>query len=166
MDSNKKASENLERMFSTNEYGAGDIRDQHGILSQLFRRLLFQSRFNKRNWARYLNDYIRAIGVSEASFRIRTNEKGNLTKALSNKYMTIRTFIKAMKFAKVRKFKLIIEAELENGKIVRAESNEVEFMDILPSDPIDGCEEEDEAESPDLAITSEDDPDYKPIPRS
>lgn len=126
MSNKRKPHTAMEKLFKQEDYGADDIRDHNGILAQLFRRCLRVANFNRRNWPRYLNDYINSTSDSRVSFRTRTNDKSNLTKALCNPYMTIRSFIRAMAFLKVRRFRITLSATLENGEEIVVSSDIVE----------------------------------------
>lgn len=134
-----------DQLFNDPHHGAYRIRNSVGILAQLYRLIIAEIGIDKRTWERYLNDYIRRF-AREHPDRSPNAERGNVRKALTKPWMSWKTLLRALIFAKFKHVRIIIEGELESGRVIRVESQRIDLSDpIAPmtegeSDEVDATE--------------------------
>lgn len=97
--------------------GVGNTSGISGVLSQLFRQMVWDMNVSGSKWSEYLNQYAKGEAVHHQNKRDIASIRGNLNKEFSRINMTWKVFCKAMMFLRVRRFKIIILAEMETGEV-------------------------------------------------
>ena len=92
----------------------------------LFRAMLRDRNIKGSVWGKLMFDYLTnpANGIPDNT-RDRTSMRGNLNKEFSRNEMTLKVFIKSLRFQKIARFKLIIEVEDEEGKTSKHETGTI-----------------------------------------
>lgn len=126
---NEKPTDLLRKMLASPDCRASDIRDPNEILGQLARRVFAANPPTQQQWRANMADYVRRMMETDPSFTTPSSERGNLNRAFTNPYLTIRSFIRAMDFHKIRNFRLELIAEDRNGKIIHVSSDTVRFTE-------------------------------------
>lgn len=108
-------------MYDQTQRNLGYISgDADGVLTRLFRNMCYDltnnQYFTVSAWNRMLNKYLDDVEKTNPDIN-RQNERGNFHKALNAPRMTWKTFFKALKFLGIVKFRIIIEAQREDGSL-------------------------------------------------
>jgi len=127
-----KPSEVLEQILSSPDCEAGKIRDCDEVLTQIFRRLLVLRRPKRKTWRQMLVSYVKRMIAAGQQMKSPSSERGNLSKAFTSPYITIRTFNRGMQFLEIPEYRLILEAKDKEGKFVRVESDLIQFSAPTP----------------------------------
>jgi hypothetical protein len=92
----------------------------NGVLSRLWRQMLFDLDITLPKFGAYLQAYILdpRNGVPN-NRKDQISMRGNLTKEFTRSQMTWKVFCKALRFLNIVKIELIIKAHHHNGKITR-----------------------------------------------
>lgn len=166
----KRKDRQLKNQLDGKKFGVGQPSGVTGILVRLFRTMLNDLGINGIKWNRLMEEYLRIELIEvekkrrqkkglpplvlgehfEINRRDRTSVRGNVNKEFNRKIMTWKVFCKAMRFFKLRRFKIIILAEHENGRITE-HSTIVTFADATqeiesPDDPAEAGDHEDPIE--------------------
>lgn len=129
----EKPSEVLNQILTSPDCEASKIRDCDEVLTQIFRRLLVLRRPRSNStWRRMLVNYVKRMIAAGQQMKSPSSERGNLSKAFTSPYITIRTFNRAMQFLEMSEYKLILEAKDKNGKPLRVESDLIKFSVPTP----------------------------------
>lgn len=115
----RKFGKRLYQMTNQHDHGVGRHSGIRGVLYEVFCDMLVSLNMDVMRWSYLLNDYVRKQAPHFQNRRDMTSLRGNLNKEFTRKTMTWKVFCKALMFLQVVRFKLIIEAEYSNGKIVR-----------------------------------------------
>lgn len=97
--------------------GVGHASGIAGVLSGLFQKILIEREIKPAKWDSLINDYAKAEVSHRDNRRDMASIRGNLNKEFLRPTMTWKVFCKAMMFLHVRRFKIIILAEHEDGKV-------------------------------------------------
>lgn len=96
------------------------ISKAKGVLSRLFRIILYQNNVRSTQWEmlmdRLLSDPRNPIPKNAKD---RSSQKGNLNKALRGDKMTWKTFERGLRFLGIRSIRFIIEPTWANGRTTR-----------------------------------------------
>ena len=128
----EKPSEVLDQILASPDCEASKIRDCDEALTQLFRRLLVLRRPKRKTWRQMLVSYVKRLIAAGHQMKSPSSERGNLSKAFTAPYITIRTFNRGMQFLEMSEYKLILEAKDKEGKPVRVETDLIRFSSPTP----------------------------------
>jgi hypothetical protein len=88
----------------------------NGILSRLFRIVVTDLNVSTRDWHNYMMDYLNdPINQIPMSGKERSTARGNLNKQLQKDPMSIKTFLRGLKFLKVLRVKFTVTLVREEG---------------------------------------------------
>lgn len=128
----EKPTEVLEQILASPDCEASKIRDCDEVLTQIFRRLLVLRRPKRKTWRQMLVSYVKRMIAAGQQMKSPSSERGNLSKAFTSPYITIRTFNRGMQFLEMSSYKLILEARDKDGKPIRVESDTIQFSIPTP----------------------------------
>lgn len=105
------------KILSSPDKGVGRTSGANGVLSSLFRQILFDLSINPSHWSALMHEYIHdpRNGVPN-NRRDQTSHRGNLTKEFGRAQMTWKVFMKAMRFLQVVDLELTIKIRRRNKK--------------------------------------------------
>lgn len=129
MSDKEKPSEKLEQILASPDCKASEIRDCDEILSQLFRRLLVRRRMTKKKFRQSMVGYVKRLVENDPTIASPSSERGNLIKAFTNPYITIRSFNRAMQFLELSDYKLVLQGHDKEGNPVQVETDIVRFAE-------------------------------------
>lgn len=121
MDNQTKQGTKINTMLGDKFYR---IQDAQCTLVRLFRNVLFERQIGISDWNSLMDRYSKKSkhkvrrGHSDSS-----NDKSNLTKALSNNKMSMSTFHRAMCFLDIRSYKITIGITWKNGSTTEHSQN-------------------------------------------
>jgi hypothetical protein len=134
------AREKLRDLLTSSDRGIGKTSGISGILSRLFRIMIRDLHITPTRWRVLMDDYVAAqmqhFSEEQNNKRDRASIRGNMNKEFLRSRMTWKTFCKAMMFFQIRRFKIIIIAEHENGRITE-HSAVVEYATAAHKLPIE-----------------------------
>lgn len=137
--------ERMRDLLALPDRGVGKTSGIRGVLAKLFRTMLNDFNITQITYNRLLNDYVFVEAKHENNRRDRTSIRGNLNKEFSRPTMTWKVFNKAMMLLQVRRFRITIDVERENGTITSHQAF-VDFrthQDPLPSEGLDLPDDDD-----------------------
>jgi len=102
--------------------GVGHASGISGVLSGLFQKMLIEREIKPAKWDSLINDYAKAEVSHRDNRRDMASIRGNLNKEFLRPTMTWKVFCKAMMFLHVRRFKIVIVAEHEDGTVTEHSS--------------------------------------------
>lgn len=115
------ARERLRDLLTSPDRGIGKTSGIAGVLSRLFRIMIQDLQITPTRWRVLMDDYVmmqmQHFSAAQNNQRDRTSIRGNMNKEFLRSRMTWKTFCKAMMFFQIRRFKIIIIAEHESGRI-------------------------------------------------
>ena len=110
----------IKELLASKDKGAGRTAGVTGVLTRLWRNMLGDLNISGLRWSTYMEAYVRkeCERLNRDNNRVdRTSIRGNLVKEFIRPRMTWKVFFKGMVFLKIRRFKIIIVAEHEDGRI-------------------------------------------------
>lgn len=107
-------SEEISKLLNSQDKGASEAT---GVLSKLFRRILFDIGMRPMTWDRKMEEYLNSPrnGGSRNS-RKRSSDRGNLNKELRKADMTWANFLKGIAFLNPIKIRFEVHCTWENKK--------------------------------------------------
>lgn len=100
------------------------IHSAKGLLSKLFRIMLFNYNITPTIYERFLTGYLKR-------HKLPVSERGNFNKAILRDIMTINTFIKSLDFLGITSIKITIEAKRMRDTDITIHTLEVDNIQTL-----------------------------------
>lgn len=114
----KSQQHSLRDLLHSPDRGVGKTSSIPTVLSTLFGELVVSLGMELNSWTQYIKDYAVREAIHRNNPRDIASIRGNLNKEFLRKTMTWKVFVKAMMFLKIRRFRIIIIAQVENGKVI------------------------------------------------
>lgn len=117
-----KKKDKLRDLQSRRDRGLGHISGIRGVLSELFQNVLDELEVGPSKWNWLINEFAKKEVSHHDNRREIASTRGNLIKEFTRPHMTWKVFCKAMMFLQVRRFKLIVVLEHEDGRKTQHET--------------------------------------------
>ena len=107
----------IESLLLANDKGISNTRGVGGVLSKLWRTILFDLNIGYPQFELMLNNYIIAARTAVEDHKAaRLITKGNERRAFERDTMTFKSFFKAMKLLRIKKIRLVVELTHHSNK--------------------------------------------------